>query len=65
MLRIKVLTDHVHKRTLTIDIGYYLTLGSTKCLQTLTNQINAKLNSLNVYECLWNKFVNVRELKPR
>ena len=52
MLRIKVLTDHVHKRALTIDIGYYLTLGSTKCLQTLTNQINAKLNSLNVYECL-------------
>ena len=46
LLRNKVFTDHLHKITLTINRGSFITLGNTKCSQTLANQTNAKVNML-------------------
>ena len=44
--RIKVLTGHLYKITLTINRGSYLTLGNTECLQTLAKQTNADIIKL-------------------
>ena len=46
MLRIKVFVNHLHKITLTINKGSFMTLGNRECSQTLAEQANAMLSNL-------------------
>ena len=46
LLRNKVFMGHLHKITLTINRGSFITLGNIECLQTLAEHTNAKLNIL-------------------